>query len=107
LENIENNDVFHIRRYDSKGISYLLKSRLPTHPDRERELFKKFPRSKNEKIRGKRWFWTKDAKTILPNEGQPPSNVQRPTSNVMAPSDVILRITLPSSGSDEKLNGTP
>ena len=76
LENMENTDVFHIRRYDSKGLGYLLKSRLPTHPDRERELFKSFPRRKNEKIRGKRWFWTKDAKAFLPNEGKPPSSVR-------------------------------
>jgi len=72
LKYIKDTEIFHARPYDSKGLGYLLKSRLPTHPDRERELIRKFPRRKNEKIRGKRWFWTKDAKAILPNEGRTP-----------------------------------
>lgn len=82
-------EIFHVRPYDSKGLGYLLKSRLPTHPDRERELIRKFPRRRNEKIRGKRWFWTKDAKAILPNEGRTPT---RDT----ALNEIRVRMTLPS-----------
>ena len=87
LKNIDNSDVFHIRPFDQKGIGYLLKSRLPTYPDRERELSRAFPRRKNEKFSGKRWCWTKDAKGILPNEGQ-----RHPQKD--APSEIRLKIIL-------------
>ena len=89
LKYIKDTEIFHARPYDSKGLGYLLKSRLPTHPDREHELIRKFPRRKNEKIRGKRWFWTKEAKAILPNEGRTPT---RDT----ALNEIRVRMSLPS-----------
>lgn len=90
LNSNKDTEIFHVRPYDRKGLGYLLKSRLPTHPDRERELTRKFPRRKNEKIRGKRWFWTKDAKTIIPNEGRTPTRDTKLN-------EITVRLTIPST----------
>lgn len=54
-----------VRPCHRKHHNYILKNRLPTHPDVEKELRKTLPRQKAAPFRGKRWFFSMEALNLI------------------------------------------
>ncbi len=65
LKRVENLPEIDVRLRTHKHLSYIVKNRLPTHPDFEPILARTLQRKKGSDFRGKRWLFSLDALTII------------------------------------------
>jgi hypothetical protein len=74
LKKMESLPEIDVRPCEEKHLSYVLKNRLPTHPDIEFELRKRLPRKKAAPFRGRRWSFSKAALSYIKLAGSREGN---------------------------------
>lgn len=74
LKAIECRPLIDVRQSHKRHYTYVLKNRLPIHPDFEKELRKILPRKSAAPFRGKRWSFSKDAQKYIDIGGALRSN---------------------------------
>ncbi len=74
LKKMESLPEIDVRPCEEKHVSYVLKNRLPTHPEIELELRKRLPRKKAAPFRGRRWSFSKAALSYIKLAGSREGN---------------------------------